>query len=93
MKIEKHKETTNPLKLLQNTRVQILAHVLVLERILRSLLCRSHRSIKMLQLGAEAHAHLEGVRHLLGSFVLRCPFALCESLLSINGAGGRFWWF
>jgi hypothetical protein len=45
--------------------MQVLVHVLVLERILGCLLRGSRTSIQVLELGAEAHAYFERIGHLV----------------------------
>jgi hypothetical protein len=53
------------LQLLNNTRMQILIHIPILQRILRRLIGACHGCIEMLQVLREADAHFEGVHSLL----------------------------
>jgi hypothetical protein len=75
---------SNLLNLLDNTRVQVLIHVLVLDGILGSLLRRGDAGVQMLQLRAEAHADFERIRHfdviVVGAGVIRSTTATFEDV-------------
>ena len=74
--------------------MQILRHLPVLQRILRSLLRRRYRGIELAELVGEAHADFEGVRHLArllwGTVVVFCEFLrICFFLVSPRSPGGK----
>ena len=50
-------------ELLEDTRMQVLVHIPVLERKMRGLLSRVDRGIEVRELVGEAHAHLERISH------------------------------
>ena len=51
------------LQLLQDARVEVLVHVIVLDGVAGGLLRRSSRSVEVLKLVGETHSHFKWVSH------------------------------